>query len=122
MVDDLRAHRWQVVARVWNGPGYAENRYDQRLQSRYNWWAKIPDTPWEGEIKGQAVVVHSTVRRGDKGDDVRTLQKLLSLTPDGVFGPVTEGAVKKFQAKHDLAVDGVVGKHTWELLVGQSSL
>jgi hypothetical protein len=44
--DDLRAHRWDVVARVYNGPGYKQNDYDGRMAEAYAKWAKIKDTPW----------------------------------------------------------------------------
>ncbi len=45
--DDLRAHRWDVVARVYNGPGYAKHGYHTRMAAAYRKWAKIPDTPWK---------------------------------------------------------------------------
>lgn len=44
--DDLKAHRWAVVARVYNGPGYAANHYDTKLAAAYAKWAKIKDTPY----------------------------------------------------------------------------
>jgi len=47
--DDLRAHRWDVVARVYNGPGYAEHSYHTKLAKAYAKWAKIKDTPFEAE-------------------------------------------------------------------------
>ncbi len=62
------------------------------------------------------------VRAGDEGHPVRTLQDLLrarggTVTVDGVFGPLTESAVRAFQGGHHLAVDGVVGPQTWPVLV-----
>src|SRR5690606_13453235 len=36
---------------------------------------------------------------------------------DGIFGPKTEDAVKKFQIMNNLSVDGIVGSHTWDKLI-----
>ena len=44
--DDLRAHRWATVARVYNGPKYAINNYDTRMATAFAKWSKIRDTPW----------------------------------------------------------------------------
>jgi hypothetical protein len=49
--DDLRAHRWQVVARVWNGPGYARNGYDVKLEAAFQKWKKIRDTAFVAPVK-----------------------------------------------------------------------
>ena len=57
-----------------------------------------------------------TLKKGCKGDDVKTLQEALHLFPDGIFGPLTEEAVKDFQAAHGLTADGVVGPATWKAL------
>lgn len=58
---------------------------------------------------------------GSTGDDVKRLQIRLSLTADGIFGPVTEASVKTYQAQNDLAVDGIVGEVTWAKLFPASS-
>jgi peptidoglycan hydrolase-like protein with peptidoglycan-binding domain len=55
---------------------------------------------------------------GNSGISVKVLQKLLmsngyGLPIDGVFGPVTETAVKAFQNRRSLSTDGVVGQKTW---------
>jgi peptidoglycan hydrolase-like protein with peptidoglycan-binding domain len=56
--------------------------------------------------------------KGDEGADVRTLQQRLQLAgfyygnPTGIFGPITEEAVKRFQKSYKLTVDGIVGKAT----------
>jgi putative chitinase len=50
---------------------------------------------------------------GSKGEDVKKLQSKLGIGTDGVFGPGTERAVKKWQIDHDLTADGIVGDGTW---------
>ena len=48
-----------------------------------------------------------------RGEDVRELQRRLNITADGVFGPQTDGAVRRFQRDRGLVVDGIVGPITW---------
>ncbi|WP_414564432.1 MULTISPECIES: peptidoglycan-binding protein [unclassified Anabaena] len=56
--------------------------------------------------------------RGDEGEEVRALQQQLQVAgfyfgnATGVFGPITEEAVRRFQAAYNLGVDGVVGPAT----------
>jgi peptidoglycan hydrolase-like protein with peptidoglycan-binding domain len=47
---------------------------------------------------------------------VEWLQKALKLPVDGEFGPETEQAVRRLQARHGLNVDGVVGPSTWAVI------
>lgn len=61
-----------------------------------------------------------TIKRNDKNDDVKYLQQLLQLKPDGVFGPITELVVKEFQQQHNLTPDGIVGPKTWQVLINES--
>jgi peptidoglycan hydrolase-like protein with peptidoglycan-binding domain len=59
-----------------------------------------------------------TLKEGSHGAPVSKLQKQLEKLGfdvgkvDGDFGPKTEAAVKRFQAKHHLEADGVVGPKT----------
>lgn len=58
-----------------------------------------------------------TLRRGNKGNDVRWLQYALNkhgygLVVDGIFGSKTEAAVLHFQSKHNLVQDALVGART----------
>ena len=48
------------------------------------------------------------LKNGSKGGDVKRLQEKLGLTADGSFGPGTEKAVKEWQSKNGLTVDGVI--------------
>jgi len=44
--------------------------------------------------------------------DVRALQRRLGVAVDGVIGPKTRRAIKRFQRRHGLVPDGVVGPQT----------
>jgi peptidoglycan hydrolase-like protein with peptidoglycan-binding domain len=62
------------------------------------------------------------VRQGDNGHPVRTLQDLLrarnhSVAVDGLFGPLTDAAVRAFQQERSMSVDGIVGPLTWGALI-----
>lgn len=63
---------------------------------------------------------------GSQGDDVKKLQEQLnkngySLDVDGIFGSKTQAAVKDYQSKNGLAVDGIVGVNTSSKLYGTTS-
>ena len=60
-----------------------------------------------------------SVRRGDTGPDVKAIQEGLNialidvqLVPDGKFGNNTDAAVRLFQQRKRLVVDGIVGPRT----------
>lgn len=58
----------------------------------------------------------TTLRKGSRGTEVATLQRMLNLIADGIFGPLTDEAVREFQKSHSLVVDGIVGPRTWAAL------
>lgn len=73
-------------------------------------WAALVDIP--------------LVNENDSGPAVRAVQHLLretfgynSVAVDGDFGPITDEAVRDFQAAYDLVVDGLVGAETWQALI-----
>lgn len=69
----------------------------------------------------------TTLSHGMQGDEVRELQQaLISLgylkgTADGIYGNKTENAVRKFQRKNKLSVDGLAGIKTKELIFSKAS-
>lgn len=75
-----------------------------------------------------AVSGEPTLSPGATGDAVQTLQNALNqalaplgLIADGVFGPRTEDAVIQFQKSKDLTPDGIVGPQTWGALPSVAS-
>lgn len=96
-----------------------------------------PTTDWTKEL----IMALPTLKEGDgytskgtaaKRPDVKRVQGLLiangfedknSSRPktgvDGVFGPGTDAAVRRFQSSARIGVDGIVGKNTWTKLLGE---
>ena len=73
---------------------------------------------------------YSLLHRGSSGPDVALVQTWLNgvrdactwhdpLKADGRFGLSTENAVKEFQLKNKMNVDGKVGANTWNVLYTQ---
>jgi len=77
-----------------------------------------PEAPATTPPPAITVSPTTTLRKGDNGPAVRTLQRalvrldLLAGNPDGDFGAKTEAAVIAFQRAHGLTADGVVGAKT----------
>ena len=77
-----------------------------------------------GKNGGNTCMVELNVlKNGSKGNQVKTLQRLLNAlgyscgNVDGSFGPKTLEAVKKFQKAKGLDVDGYCGPKTWAALL-----
>jgi len=66
------------------------------------------------------------LRNGSTGEEVTALQKALmtkGINPgpiDGIFGPKTDDAVRRFQERAGLEVDGIVGPKTMAALEGKA--
>lgn len=96
-------------------------------------WDKHGFLPWvdyQGaeSIKPEIPVYHlgdRTLKKGMEGPDVKELQEALirlgydlgSYGADGDFGSATDRAVKKFQEKAGIKVDGLFGKGSYEKLI-----
>ena len=80
-------------------------------------------------VYGPALAAYksTTLQNGDQGDEVARLQQALidlgylSGTADGKFGNKTENALRTFQRKNGLAVDGLAGDKTRELLYAKQA-
>lgn len=76
----------------------------------------IPDLPGGGTSAPAPLPPRNYVQRGDTGPLVGELQRLLGITVDEVFGPVTEATVRWYQADRGLSVDGIAGPDTFGAL------
>ncbi|WP_232629718.1 N-acetylmuramidase domain-containing protein [Methylobacterium sp. Leaf118] len=123
--DDLRARRWEVVARVYNGPAYKRNGYDIKLKRRYEYWRSQPDS-----VKSSGVEIRNPINIVEQGldaerransnpvllstfsnDEVKQIQiRLRALKyfevgkADGLWGTRTIGAIAAFQANEGLPI------------------
>ena len=107
-----------------------KNGYNGRMWTKHG---KLPYVTYEkpnnntSASKGESTVnIEMTVlKKGAKGEQVKTLQRLLlalgydlgGYGADGSFGGATDRAVRAFQKDNGLAVDGSVGKATWTKLL-----
>lgn len=128
---------------VANGGGVAQKKYSLSYGRIYGYgrpdYANVlyedngkvaPEVKPETEKtnKDKFYVELRTLRYGDKGDDVKALQILLlgngfpcgKWGSDGDFGIATENALKEYQQKKKLTVDGIAGPATWSKLLGVS--
>lgn len=103
-----------------NGPAEAvEIKAGETADKAHGDGQKSQETPQTGSV----AVTMNTLRSGSRGTQVKVLQWLLNDqgfdcgNADGIFGKRTLSAVKAFQQKHGLSVDGVAGKNTWARLL-----
>ena len=89
-------------------------------------WLKHGKLPWieysVKEVKNVVNIELSVLRKGSKGEQVKTLQRLLNafgenLDVDGSFGNLTNAALMSYQKKNSLQVDGICGIKSWESLL-----
>jgi murein DD-endopeptidase MepM/ murein hydrolase activator NlpD len=57
---------------------------------------------------------------GSQGELVAHVQTRLGVASDGIFGPQTDAAVRKYQLSAGLDVDGIVGPSTWSSLFAKA--
>ena len=84
-----------------------------------------PETP---TADGGGEADYRTLRKGDQGVEVVTLQQALAelgyltTASDGIYGTGTQTAVRAFQSDNGLDADGIAGKQTQKVLYELSSV
>ncbi len=94
-------------------------RADSKI-GKWRYWGILAAAEKPAEAPAPAITAdeRGLLRRGDRSEDVKVLQRTLrslgyDLEIDGIFGRITLECVKSFQATHGLDRDGVVGPLTW---------
>lgn len=89
--------------------------------SHWDEWGELKQVDYSMFPEEVIPLTKPTLRKGDRGDEVKVLQSYLvqcgyMLDVDGAFGSKTETAVKLFQRNAGLYADGIVGFNTWTAL------
>ena len=102
--------------------------YKSKLAERpWTSWGYCPYITYEApEQKNTVTVELPVLKKGDKGEIVRTMQWLLlrngydmeGYGADASYGGATRRAVEKFQVENGLAVSGQCDAATWRKLLG----
>jgi hypothetical protein len=105
----------KVYTCVRNGAALApvveyKNGFAKLSTGRYVAANYISTTPGTGSSSGGVGGAYLSL--GSRGSAVRDVQKALNVSPTGYYGSVTQQAVRDFQKKNGLLVDGIVGAQT----------
>ena len=124
---NLTMHKY-FAATACPGP-YLESKFPyiaQEVNRRLGLTEPEPEVVPEKTNEGEFNVNMRTLKKGCKGEDVKAMQILLvgndcscgEYGADGDFGSGTEAAVRMYQKKKNLQVDGIAGPATWGKLLG----
>lgn len=113
----------------WGSQRLAEDGYNS-IQILRNYYGNNIELVTNAPVQGLVQSYPGTpLRQGSRGPDVVVVQASLNriaqnypaipkISPvDGIFGPQTEAAVRRFQEIFGLSADGIVGPATWYALV-----
>jgi len=93
-----------------------EVKVDRKI-GKWKYWGILAAADMPADAEPSDDFPTATLRRGDRDNDVKVLQRALravgyDLEIDGIFGRITQECVKSFQATHALTRDGIVGPKT----------
>jgi hypothetical protein len=117
-VSRCAGHKEYAPVRKPTDPNFDMNVFRLNVASVMNGTAPSPELipPFEPPPHAGAPAGRPTLLRGNTGELVLQLQRMLATGADGVFGSITEAAVREFQRQHALVPDGRVGPKTWSVL------
>lgn len=104
IADDMKAGRWETVARVYNGPGYKKNDYHNKMAREFAKLRGIADTDWQPD-EAEEPAMELTA------DLLKTVQRRLGELgykevgwADGAWGTKTRAGVLAFRADNGLPI------------------
>ena len=111
-------HKEYAPTRKPHDPNLDMNAFRINVAKVMNGSAPLPERipPFEPPPEAGAPAGRATLFRGNTGELVFRLQSVLAIGTDGIFGSITEAAVREFQRQHGLTGDGIVGPFTWQAL------
>lgn len=108
-----------AITRPWQGGTVSDSRHS--ASGSYGCHYSRTGGLW---FAGNSTTRTDLVQLGMEGPEVAEVQCLLQRagdspqTIDGIFGPLTERAVRLAQQHGNVGVDGIVGPQTWKVLRG----
>lgn len=102
IADDMKAERWETVARIYNGPGYKKNGYHTKMAAEFRKLRGQADTDWKPDAAEEpAMELTPTI--------LKPVQRRLGELgykevgwADGTWGTKTRAAVLAFRADNGL--------------------
>ncbi len=120
----LKERKWGVD-KITKHQDYSGKICPHRILGSYGWnnFINLISKYLKELNKVKINVVLPQLEKGNKGTHVKALQILLNgygynFVPDSSFGDKTFAAVKDFQKKSGMGVDGICGIKTWNKLLG----
>ena len=109
MLADLKAKRWAGFARAYNGPGYKQNRYDEKMAAAYHRWllsAGLQRVRFMNAETPQAEADPEHITDPHQVSLVQTWLRNLGYTeigtPDGKIGPYTRSTIAAYRTAKGL--------------------
>lgn len=120
IADDLRAGRWETVARIYNGPGYKKNNYHTKMAREYAKLTGVADSGWQAAKPVNVIIPDAQMleRIQRKLGDLRYTEVGWA---DGKMGSRTRAAIVAFRIDNNLPVHDQIDDEFITALFGASS-
>lgn len=105
IADDIRAERWETVARVYNGPGYRKNRYHIKMAQEFTKLRGVPDAGWAPDAPDpRSISITDTETIKSVQSRLRELGYFEVGKVDGIYGTKLRAGVLGFRADNGLPI------------------